>query len=486
MNILLTSVGRRSYLVKYFQEALNFTGEVHVANSSNKTPAFEVADKAVVTPLIYDNDYIPFLKKYCIENNISAIVSLFDVDLPILAKHKAEFQNIGITVVVSDYFVIERCNDKWETYRFLVDSGFNAPRTFLKLEDSLDMIHSGTVSFPLIVKPRWGMGSIAVFEAENEDELKVFYSKTKKSIQNTYLKYESAKNIEECVIIQEKLIGQEYGLDVINDLRGKYVTTIPKMKYAMRSGETDCAVTVDNTNLKNLGEKLSNKLQHVANLDVDVFEVDEKFYILEMNARFGGGYPFSHMAGVNLPLAIINWLNGKKVNQEILTPRINIMSQKDINLVRLHSNLDTQVRKLSDLEKMFELISEYGQYLTPTLQERNTDIQAYAEKIFCNGVFYYITNHKNKIMGILAAYMNDVENRNAYLTFLAIKDGYRGMGAGRKLLCVVEDDAKKSGMTSMRLEVRKNNVDAINFYKAYGYFYLNNASETSFYMEKKL
>ena len=39
MNILLTSVGRRSYLVKYFKEAVGENGEVHVSNSNTITPA---------------------------------------------------------------------------------------------------------------------------------------------------------------------------------------------------------------------------------------------------------------------------------------------------------------------------------------------------------------------------------------------------------------------------------------------------------------
>ena len=89
MNILLTSVGRRAYMVKYFQEVLGEEGQVHVCNSDDRTVAFQYADKAVISPLIYDEAYIPFLLKYCKENQIKILISLFD--LVILALHGRQF-----------------------------------------------------------------------------------------------------------------------------------------------------------------------------------------------------------------------------------------------------------------------------------------------------------------------------------------------------------------------------------------------------------
>lgn len=297
--------------------------------------AFRVADKTVVTPLIYDENYIPFLLDYCKKNDISAIIPLFDVDLPVLAKNKKAFSQIGTTVVVSDFEIVDICNDKWKTFCYLTEKGFNVPATYISQHAALSDIRLGKISFPVMIKPRWGMGSIAVFEAENEEELRVFYAKAKRKIFDTYLKYESISDINQSVLIQEKLDGQEHGLDIINDLNGNYVTTVAKIKYAMRSGETDCAVTVDNPSLKDLGKRLSKETKHLGNLDVDVFVSNGECTVLEMNARFGGGYPFSHMAGVNLPYAIIEWLNGEKVNPDILHEKIGIKSQKDIQMVYL-------------------------------------------------------------------------------------------------------------------------------------------------------
>lgn len=335
VNILLTSVGRRSYLVKYFKDAVGESGKVYVSNSTEISPAFVVADDSVVTPLIYSEDYIPFLLKYCSENHIDILIPLFDVDLPVLSKHKEKFRELGTDVIVSSEEFLEICNDKWKTYLYLSKKGFHVPATFLSVDEAIAKVNSNELSYPLIVKPRWGMGSIAVYVADNEEELRVFYNKIKREIFNSYLKYESVNNEDECVLVQEKLAGQEYGLDIINDLHGEFQVTICKKKYAMRSGETDCALTVNEECLKSIGEKLGRHTRHIANLDCDVFLCEGIPYVLEMNARFGGGYPFSHMAGVNLPKAIVEWHKGETDCGKYLREKNGVLSHKDINIVLL-------------------------------------------------------------------------------------------------------------------------------------------------------
>ena len=335
MNILITSVGRRSYLVKYFKEALGNDGLVHVSNSSNISPAFLVADKAVVTPLIYDDKYVPFLIKYCKKNDIGIIISLFDVDLYKLALNKDIFSKNGIRVIVSDADFVKICNDKWMTYLYLKKNGFHVPNTYLNLEDVRKDLDLNTITYPLVLKPRWGMGSLSNYVVNNDMELNVLYQKIKNEIQDSYMKYESSQDMEHSVLIQELLKGQEYGLDIINDLEGNYINTIVKKKIAMRSGETDCAKVLFNKNIKKVGQKLGKLTKHIANLDVDVFYYGRKVYILEMNARFGGGYPFSHMAGVNLPKAIIKWCDNEKVDFEMLEIHDELLAHKDIDIVKL-------------------------------------------------------------------------------------------------------------------------------------------------------
>lgn len=316
-NILITSAGRRGYIVDYFKEALNGKGVVHVGNSTEISAAFSHADVSVVTPIIYDDSYIPFVLDYCVKNEIKMVISLFDIDLYILAKNKRLFEDKGIKVIVSSPETIEICNDKWKTYEFCRRNGISVPRTVIADNSAIEKSVQD-LQFPLIVKPRWGMGSLGIFEVSDPEELTVCTRICIRKIENSYMRYESEQDITHSVIAQEKIIGDEYGIDIINDLDGNYVTHVVKKKVAMRAGETDCATVVDDKSFDEFARNLSGLIRHIGNLDVDVFRDRNDIKLLEMNARFGGGYPFTHCAGVDIPGALIKWTNNEKADNELV------------------------------------------------------------------------------------------------------------------------------------------------------------------------
>ena len=319
-------------MIEYFRKALGNRGTVHAANSV-KTYAMSTADHCLITPLIYDDDYIETVLAYCQEWQIGALLPLLDIDLPVLARNRGRFDEIGVTLVVSDVAVTRICNDKWKAYGFLRDCGIDSPRTFLRLSDCREALEKGEASFPLIVKPRWGLGSIGLYVAENDDELEVFFVKARTESERTYLRYESKEDESRSVLVQERLGGEEYGLDVLNDLDGEFLACIPKKKLAMRAGETDSAVIVDDPELTELGMRLSSSLRHVGNLDVDCFRTSTGVSVLELNCRFGGQYPFSHLAGADFPGALVALLLGQPVDRAWLMARPGTIGYKDIRPV---------------------------------------------------------------------------------------------------------------------------------------------------------
>ena len=334
MNILLSCAGRRGYMVEYFKQALRsagLKGKVFAANNHYISTAMTIADEGYLTGSIYDEDYIDKLMAYAVKKEISLIVPLLDLELPVLAKAKKRFKKAGITIAISDEAVCNVSNDKWLTYSFLKKHGFSTAKCFLTLEDAEYAIKHKALHFPLFVKPRLGMGSIAVSRADDLDELKFVYSRTKLAIKKSCLKNISEVSGDKDVIIQEILTGTEYGLDVINDFNGKYATTFVKKKLSMRSGETDAATTVEEPLLVNLGKELSTRLKHAGILDCDVFLDGHKPYVLEMNPRFGGGYPFSHIAGADVPLFYVlqTQMNPNVDQKSILSITHNITGAKN-------------------------------------------------------------------------------------------------------------------------------------------------------------
>ena len=271
----------------------------------------------------------------CKRYSIDALISLNDLELPILAEQKARFDELGVKVIVSDPRVIDICFDKYKTAQWVEGLGLNAPKTYVTLEDAKKALANREIAFPLFLKPRWGSGSIGLETVEDMEELNDVYQLLFKKIKKTILATASVG--EEYIMIQEKLTGNEYGLDVMNDLDGNFIAVSVKQKLAMRAGETDKAVTVDLPEVRELGAIIGRNLGHVGNLDLDIMQrANGDYCVLELNPRFGGGFPFSYEAGVNLPKAILMWLRGEKVPVEILQPENGRMFAKNDYLMEIN------------------------------------------------------------------------------------------------------------------------------------------------------
>lgn len=334
MNILFTCAGRRTYLLKYFKENLAQGDKVIATDMQLSAPALQVADVKLQVPAVYDPEYINITHAICKEHKIDALISLNDLELPILAENKSRFEEIGVKVIVSDPNVIDIAFDKYKTAQWVETLGLNSPKTYVGLENAKTALAKGDIQFPLFLKPRWGSGSIGLETVEDMEELEIVYGLLFKKIKKTILA--TASIGDEYILIQEKLGGKEFGLDIMNDLNGKNVGVSVKQKLAMRAGETDKAVTVDLPVVREMGQKIGEALGHIGNLDVDIMQRSDGTYcVLELNPRFGGGFPFSYEAGVNLPKAIIKWLKGEEVNPQILSPQYGKMFAKNDYLMEI-------------------------------------------------------------------------------------------------------------------------------------------------------
>ncbi|UWG48110.1 Carbamoylphosphate synthase large subunit [Halanaeroarchaeum sp. HSR-CO] len=262
-------------------------------------PVFGDCDHGFVVPPFDEDNYISSIRNICMDKNIDLVVPTNDQELRVFAENTDVFNENGTRILISEPRCIDVANDKLSTYEFLTSNGILTPFTTSNLDAIKRKINTNEIVLPVIVKPRFGSGSEDVYEASSMDELEVFWKRIDRPI------------------AQEKLQGQEYGVDVFNNQDREPISIVPRKKIAMRAGETDKAVSVDESELIEIGKTVGEKLGHLGPLDIDCFYDGDNAYVMELNARFGGGYPLTHLAGGDFVTAAVSIGSGEKVDSRI-------------------------------------------------------------------------------------------------------------------------------------------------------------------------
>lgn len=295
MNILILSVGTRNKIIQYFKNENNGVGNIIATDMSELAPAIYEADKYYIVPSIKDPNYIEKIIEICRKEKIKGILSLIDPELSILSLNEKKFKDIGVTIIGSSYEVCERALDKYEMFKWLSIHGYNCAKTYLDKDEFYQDYENGLIDFPVFVKPNKGSASISISKVNNKETLDLLFLN------------------EKDLIIQEFLDGQEIGADVYIDIISRDVVSIfTKKKIKMRAGETDKAVSFKDEKLFGLIEKFVKEFGFLGQIDIDVFDVNGKYFISEVNPRFGGGYPHAYESGVNHMKLILNNLENKK------------------------------------------------------------------------------------------------------------------------------------------------------------------------------
>ena len=167
----------------------------------------------------------------------------------------------------------------------------------------------------------------------------------------------------------------------------------------MRADETDISEVVDVLAIRVVFERLGRLSSPIGNIDVDIFPEDEKLYILEMSARFGDGYPFSHIAGCNLLEAIVNWAKRDPVSDERLQAKIDLRGYKELSIAMVQigdggSMKDLKGKKLLVIGgafqhcKLVEAAKELGVtvYVTDYLPVEEAPAKQIADKYFMHNI----------------------------------------------------------------------------------------------------
>lgn len=299
-NILITSCGRRSELIKYFKEQFIEKGNIVVTDCDKLAPAIYYADKYYITSKITSENYINEILEICKKEDINGILSLIDPEIELLGRYKDKLNKLGVMLIASDFQHSSIFFDKYKAYLFFREHGFECAKTYIDISEFKIELEQGLIKFPVFIKPRRGSASLGITKVNNLKYLEILFE------------------IQKDMIIQEFIDGQEYGVDGYIDLISKKIVSIfIKEKIKMRAGETDKGISIKNKELFLIIENLLKLSKLKGPVDIDVFNVNGRWIISEINPRFGGGYPLAYQCGEKFPEYIYNNLKLFGINRDI-------------------------------------------------------------------------------------------------------------------------------------------------------------------------
>ncbi len=294
-NVLILSAGRRVELVEAFQAELrNLVPEGKVFATDLRpglSSACLVSDGAFEAPRVTDPDYCDFLVELCVSQDIGLVVPTIDTELLALSQSVSKFANCGIHLIISETELVEKCRDKRQTAALLDQAGIASPRIYDR----------NNLTFPCFAKPFDGSCSVGAIAINSRENL------TEEQINNPKMMFAE-------LICKDY---PEYTVDAYYNRSGKLCCIVPRERIEVRGGEVSKGVTRKNALYDYLLPKLKEIKGARGCLTFQFFaKVDTaQFLAIEINPRFGGGFPLAYAAGANYPAWLIcEYLLGDEIN----------------------------------------------------------------------------------------------------------------------------------------------------------------------------
>lgn len=263
--------------------------------------------------------FIDRIIEICKKGKCTAVFPGLDVELILLSNNIEKLKANGILPIVSNPKVIEICDDKLETSKFLRSNNFPYIKTY-RLKD-----FSFELDFPVVLKPqKGGARSVGVFIAKDKRE---------------FDRYIENINIENYVV-QEYIEGEEYTCGTILFENGCIGVIV--MRRQIRAGDTYKAFVVKNKKLSNFVKSVINALKPFGACNVQLRLRDNIPYIFEFNARCSGTTANRALAGFNEPKMICDY-----IFKDIDDPHFDI---KEIVILRYWKELVVSYDKIKEMK----------------------------------------------------------------------------------------------------------------------------------------
>lgn len=233
-----------------------------------------------------DPDVVKDIARVVKEYDVNIILPFVNGAVEIASLCKQQIP--GVFVPVSDFSVTSRIFDKLEAAKIFKDNDFPIPRTYSVLNNNM----------PAIAKPRKGGSSRGI---------KIFHD------------VEDLMHLEnlDSYLIQEYIENaHEYTVDCYISRKGEIMVTVPRERIEVMGGEVNRTRTCHIDRIIEMSREIIAKLKLTGCVTLQFLHDPKKdrYLLMELNPRLGGGVICSIYAGAPITDYILAEAAGKEIS----------------------------------------------------------------------------------------------------------------------------------------------------------------------------
>ena len=250
------------------------------------------ADRVLV-PAGLAPDFATAVHHWCEHFGVDVLFPTVDVELPVLAARRTEFERRGTRLASPSLATLDVCLDKAALAR-RCEGVLPVPRT-----ETLSPAAAQGRTFPVIVKPRRGAGSRGIELIGSAQEL-------------------IALGTDEDRLVQDYLPGDEFSVDVLAGLDGEVIAAVPRSRLRVDSGISVAGATFHDAELEAAARAVARAIDLTTMANVQLRrDAHGRAALLEVNPRFPGAMPLTVAAGVDMPSLTLDLVLGRPVPRAV-------------------------------------------------------------------------------------------------------------------------------------------------------------------------
>ena len=279
LTILMLGGSRRVSMAKLLKESgkrLGYDVEIVAYELETRVP-IALEGEVLHGMKFSDPHVVDDIARIVKEKDVRIILPFINSAIEIASLCKERFKDVFVPV--ADFATTSRMFDKSEAARLFKEAGFPIPRTYTVIDNEM----------PAIVKPRKGGSSRGIKIFHDVEDLMLLQDLDKYVIQE-YIEH-----------------NREYSVDCYISASGEILATVPRERLEIMGGEVTRTKTCRNPHLIEMSRKVIEHFKLTGPVTIQfLHDLDrDRYLLMEVNPRLGGGVICSIYAGAPIPDYII-------------------------------------------------------------------------------------------------------------------------------------------------------------------------------------